>query len=132
MKRIFATAAALALTTTSAHALVLTESATRGDGAETFYEENAEFVGDPVYDSTGMKIGTVSQVDANAAGDRRIHVMFDQGAVEGVAGWIFALDEAWESGGSIELTWSADAISDYLLAYANRSVTPSYDVVLVD
>ncbi|MFC3616324.1 hypothetical protein ACFORG_21485 [Lutimaribacter marinistellae] len=132
MKRIFATAAALALATTSASALVLTESATRGDADETFLEENVEFVGNPVYDSTGMKIGNVTKVDANAAGDRRIHVMFDEGAVDGVAGWIFALDEMWESGGSIELTWSADAISTYLLSHAADKTAPDYNVVVVD
>ncbi|MEY8842609.1 PRC-barrel domain-containing protein, partial [Cribrihabitans sp. XS_ASV171] len=81
MKRILATAAALALAT-SAHALVVTENLTMGDTTQTYSEDNADFIGDPVFDANGMKIGTVSHVDSNAAGDRRIHVMFDEGAVD--------------------------------------------------
>ncbi len=118
MKTILATTAVLAFLTTQSHALVLTENAVRGDNDPSFVAQNSEFIGDPVYDSNGMRIGAVTRVDTSAKGNRRIHVTFDEGVVEGVAGWIFTLNPVWRSGGSIELTWTADAIRTYLLANA--------------
>lgn len=79
MKRILTTLAALAIGT-SAHALVLSEAATPADSGETLTEENSEFVGDPVFDSEGVEIGTVSRVGLDANGDRKIMVMFDDHA----------------------------------------------------
>ncbi|MEY8839938.1 hypothetical protein AB9K41_13015 [Cribrihabitans sp. XS_ASV171] len=118
MKSIFATTAALALLITEAQALVLTENAKRGDRDQSFVEQNAEFVGDPVYDADGMRIGAVTRADTSTKGNRRIHVTFDEGVVDGVAGWVFTLNPVWRSGGSIELTWTADALRNYLLANA--------------
>lgn len=120
MKRLLATAAVIALGTT-AQALVLSEEATPLDAGETFVEENQEFVGDPVYDSNGVSIGTVAKVTTTDTGDRKIFVEFHDGMMDGIAGWAFTLDDAWESGGSIDLTWSAEAIHDYLMT--QKSVT---------
>lgn len=119
MKRILTTLAALAIGT-SAHALVLSEAASPADSGETLTEENSEFVGDPVFDSEGVEIGTVSRVGLDANGDRKIMVMFDDHAIDGIAGWIFDLDPRWESGGSIELTWPADEIRAYLMQHAGQ------------
>lgn len=117
MNRLLTTVAALALAT-GAHALVLEESMTPADSEETIVEENQEFVGDPVVDSNGVEIGTVTRVGLDTNGDRKIMVTFHDHAVEGVAGWVFDLDERWESGGSIDLTWTAEEIRGYLLNYA--------------
>ena len=114
MNRIFATAAAIALGT-AAQGLVLSEDATPLDTGESFVEENMEFVGDPVIDANGETIGTVTKVETSENGDRKIFVEFHDDAVDGFAGWVFTLGDEWESGGSIELTWTKDSIRDYLL-----------------
>lgn len=119
MKRFLATVAAIALST-SAHALVLSEEMTPFDADETFHEENQEFVGDPVYDSNGVEIGVVTRAGTDVDGDRKILVTFHDHVIDGIAGWVFDLDEKWESGGSIELTWPAEDIKDYLMKHASK------------
>ena len=105
----------------SASALVLTESATPNDSDETFVEENQEFFGNPVLDVNGVKVGTVIDVRTEPGFKRQLVVAFDEGAMNTFSGWIFDLDEKWESGGTIDLFETREELQMKLDSYAAKN-----------
>lgn len=105
----------------SASALVLTESATPNDSDETFVEENQEFIGNPVLDVNGVKVGTVIDARTEPGFKRQLVVAFDDRAMNTFSGWIFDLDEKWESGGTIELFETREELQMKLDSYAAKN-----------
>lgn len=129
MKRLLTAALALGIAT-SAHALVVTQGSAPDDGSTTFYQENQQFVGDPLIDANGITIGQVVGITADTDNDRRILVKFNDAMFDGYSGWIFTLDPKWKSGGSLELGETREelkAILDTVAATQPAAIKPAPD-----